>query len=107
MQRIDWVVMPSIWWENAPLVIQESFAFQRPVIGSGIGGILESIDQQGGICFSAGDADDLATVMAEAISNEKLHRCLQNQMEQPFSIEACAAQHLDFYKELMQNHACG
>ncbi|MBR7539752.1 hypothetical protein KC221_26575, partial [Mycobacterium tuberculosis] len=23
MQPVDWVVMPSIWWENSPIVIQE------------------------------------------------------------------------------------
>src|SRR5205807_798896 len=25
MQKVDWVVVPSIWWENSPLVIQEAF----------------------------------------------------------------------------------
>ena len=28
MAEVDWVVVPSIWWENSPLVIQE--AFHRP-----------------------------------------------------------------------------
>jgi glycosyltransferase involved in cell wall biosynthesis len=30
MAEVDWVVMPSIWWENAPLVIQEAFQHRRP-----------------------------------------------------------------------------
>ena len=25
MSNVDWVVVPSIWWENSPLVIQEAF----------------------------------------------------------------------------------
>ena len=25
MAEVDWVVVPSIWWENSPLVIQEAF----------------------------------------------------------------------------------
>ncbi|HEY4043761.1 MAG TPA: glycosyltransferase, partial [Rhodopila sp.] len=34
----DWVVFPSEWWENAPLVIQEAFQHRRPILCSGIGG---------------------------------------------------------------------
>ena len=35
MRQADWVVVPSIWWENAPLVIHEARAAGRPVICSG------------------------------------------------------------------------
>ncbi|HEX8770092.1 MAG TPA: glycosyltransferase, partial [Acidimicrobiales bacterium] len=31
MGAVDWVVVPSIWYENSPLVIQEAFAHGRPV----------------------------------------------------------------------------
>ncbi len=40
---MDWVVTPSIWWENAPLVIDEAFAQKRPVIASDMGGMAESV----------------------------------------------------------------
>lgn len=43
MAHVDWVLMPSIWWENSPLVIQEAFMIGRPVIGSDIGGMKEKI----------------------------------------------------------------
>ena len=36
--------MPSIWWENAPLVIHEARAAGRPVICSGIGGMAELVE---------------------------------------------------------------
>lgn len=39
----DWVVIPSIWWENSPMVIQEAFTLGRPVVGSDIGGMAEKI----------------------------------------------------------------
>ncbi len=38
MRQVDWVVVPSIWWENSPLVIQEAFLHGRPIIASDIGG---------------------------------------------------------------------
>ncbi len=41
MQSVDWVVMPSIWWENSPIVIQEALHHRRPVICSNIGGMAE------------------------------------------------------------------
>lgn len=36
---VDCTIVPSIWWENAPLVIQEAQALGRPVIASNIGGM--------------------------------------------------------------------
>src|SRR5262249_8776576 len=37
------VVLPSTWYENAPLSVLEAYALHRPVIGSDIGGIPELI----------------------------------------------------------------
>ena len=34
MAGVEAVLVPSIWWENSPLVIQESFKARRPVICS-------------------------------------------------------------------------
>lgn len=61
MARCDAVVVPSIWWENSPLVIQEAIRAGRPVIGSDIGGVGEKTRAApGGILFRAGDPIDLA-----------------------------------------------
>lgn len=43
MAAVDWVVIPSLWWENSPMVIQEAFTLGRPVVGSDIGGMAEKI----------------------------------------------------------------
>lgn len=40
------VVVPSVWYENCPMTILESFASSRPVIGADIGGITELIDHE-------------------------------------------------------------
>ena len=37
MSSVDWVVVPSIWWETGPLVIHEAMMHRRPVICSDIG----------------------------------------------------------------------
>jgi glycosyltransferase involved in cell wall biosynthesis len=67
MANIDWVVVPSIWWENSPLVIQEAFQFKRPVLCSDIGGMAEKVaHERNGLHFRVGDPHDLASVIRRA-----------------------------------------
>jgi glycosyltransferase involved in cell wall biosynthesis len=55
------VIVPSIWYDASPLVIYESFAMGKAVVGSAIGGIPELIDDGvNGLLFKAGDVDNLA-----------------------------------------------
>ena len=54
------IVMPSEWYENAPLSLLEAFAYHKPVIGARIGGIPEMIeDGSNGYLFEPGNAADL------------------------------------------------
>nr|WP_238941268.1 glycosyltransferase [Jannaschia sp. Os4] len=43
LATVDWVVVPSVWWENSPMVIQEAFGHGRPVVCSDIGGMAEKV----------------------------------------------------------------
>jgi len=53
-------VVPSMWNENQPAVVLETYAMGRPVIGSRIGGIPELIeDSHTGLLFTPGDVNDL------------------------------------------------
>ncbi|MDC8833015.1 glycosyltransferase family 4 protein [Alteromonas gilva] len=63
----DWVVIPSIWWENSPVVIQEAIAHGRPLIGSNIGGMKEKIENIAGLTFEARSASSLAKTIQNAI----------------------------------------
>lgn len=73
MAAVDWVVIPSIWWENSPLVIQEAFHYGRPIICSDIGGMAEKVnDGVDGLHFRAGDPRDLADVISRAASSPTL-----------------------------------
>ena len=68
MAEVDWVVMPSIWWENSPIVIQEALMFGRPLIVSDIGGMAEKVRSGiDGFTFPAADIRALADTMAFAI----------------------------------------
>jgi len=59
-QKANVVVVPSIWYDNSPLVIYESLMSGTPVIGSRIGGIPEFIEEgYNGFLFEAGNVDEL------------------------------------------------
>ncbi len=80
MADVDWVVVPSTWWENAPLTIGEAHFHGRPVIASGIGGMAELVrDGENGLTVRPGDAADLANVMRRAIEQPALWRRLASE----------------------------
>lgn len=59
-------VLPSEWYENAPISILESYALGTAVIGANIGGIPELIKNgKTGFTFESGDADSLADRLRE------------------------------------------
>jgi glycosyltransferase involved in cell wall biosynthesis len=73
MARVDWVVIPSIWWETGPLTVGEAFQHGRPVICSDMGGMSEKVtDGVNGLYFRRGDPDDLAEVMQRAATTPEL-----------------------------------
>ena len=92
------VVVPSIWWENAPLVIQEAFQHRRPVIASGIGGMAEMVkDGVNGLHALPDDPLDLARVMRRAAEEPGLQRRLVQGIGQPRDIDQCAREHLELF----------
>jgi len=55
------VVLPSEWYENAPVSVLEAYALGRPVIGARIGGIPELVREgETGTTFPSRDVDALA-----------------------------------------------
>jgi glycosyltransferase involved in cell wall biosynthesis len=60
------VVLPSEWYENAPMSVLEAYSAGRPVLGAAIGGIPELIiEGESGWTFEAGNTEILAEKMKE------------------------------------------
>lgn len=58
------VVIPSEWYENAPISVMEASALGRPIIGANIGGIPELIrPEETGFVFESGNRDSLVEVL--------------------------------------------
>ena len=103
MAGADWVVFPSTWWENAPLVINEAFQHGRPVICSGIGGAAELVrDGVNGLHAPVGDAAGLAEVMRRAAEEPGLWQRLRQGIEPPVGVGESAARHRVLYDELIR-----
>jgi glycosyltransferase involved in cell wall biosynthesis len=69
----QFVVLPSVWYENLPFAVMEAFASSKPVVASRIGGIPEMIDGGvNGILFPAGDADALAASLDLMLGDRRL-----------------------------------
>jgi glycosyltransferase involved in cell wall biosynthesis len=84
MQGAGWVIVPSIWWENSPLVIQEAFSHGRPVICSDIGGMAEKVEHgRTGLHFRVGDARSLASTIEQACDPALWQRLAANILPPP------------------------
>ncbi len=101
MANIDWVVVPSIWWENAPLVIQEAFMHGRPVICSDIGGMAEKVTHGvNGLHFRAHDPMSLAETIRHAVGTPGLWERLRSGIPEVYKIEDQVVALTEIYRTL-------
>ncbi|SDX73779.1 Glycosyltransferase involved in cell wall bisynthesis [Allochromatium warmingii] len=91
MQAVDWVAVPSIWWENDPLVIQEAFLNRRPVLCSNIGGMAERVEhERTGLHVPVGDIDAWADALERIAQDAELTSRLAAELPMPPSMAHCA-----------------
>jgi len=106
------VVMPSEWYENAPLSLMEAFAAGKPVIGARIGGIPEMIDEGvNGFLFEAGNVAALAETLAKFLSLSgaeitSMGQAARAKIEREFTAERHVAMLIDLYRtQLSPQHS--
>lgn len=72
IQRARFIVIPSLWYENFPYVIAESYAMGKPIIGSDKGGIPEYIvEGVTGHIYPSADVKKLSELIGLLWHNEK------------------------------------
>ena len=77
------VVVPSEWYDNLPMIVCQAFAAGKPVVASRINGIPEYVrHEENGLLFSPGDSKELATSMERLSLDRALHRRLAEQARQ-------------------------
>jgi len=67
------IVIPSEWYDNLPLVLCQAYAMAKPVIASSINGIPEYVENEvDGLLFQPGNAQELAKCIERLISDSSL-----------------------------------
>ncbi len=99
LRKVDWMVIPSIWWENSPVVIQEAKAVGIPILASNIGGMAEKVTEgTDGIHFLAGSAIDCASKIEQIVLGEVVIAPTKVQMSR--DNDKSLVEHLDVYRAL-------
>lgn len=100
------VVLPSEWYENAPISIMEAYALERPVIGANIGGIPEMIrEDETGALFESTNVDDLSEVLTkfDRMDDEtiiSMGRTGRQWVELDFTVDRYIERLTELYQEL-------
>lgn len=93
LASMDVLVVPSIWFENAPLVILEARRAGVPVVASRLGGMAELVeDGVDGRLFEPGSPEDLARVLTELSEDRGQLRDLRRGVRPPHSFADSAAE---------------
>jgi glycosyltransferase involved in cell wall biosynthesis len=101
--ELDAVLVPSQWYENAPLVIQEAFAARKPVIASNLGGMAEAVRHGvNGLLFRPGDAVDLSRQMLALIQDPALLTKLGEGIAPVRTVESEVAELIALYNGLVK-----
>ena len=104
MSACDYVVVPSRWWENSPVVIQEAYSVGVPVICTGIGGMAEKVPPGiSGLHFRLGDAEDLVRVIRYGMDRD-IRTSLCNGIPQVTSTIDMAKEYLNFFSSILVNN---
>ena len=101
------VIVPSEWYENAPISILEALAFGKPVIGSQIGGIPEMIDDGvNGYLFEPGHVDDLREKLELVLSMpdkriSEMGQAARQKVEREYNAELHYERLMDIYNRAL------
>lgn len=99
MTRIDWCIVPSIWWEIFCLVISEAWMFGRPVIVSNVGGPRERVRHEvDGLQFEVGDSQSLADTIRRACTESGLWEKLSSGIAVPPDRSLMVAEYVALYR---------
>lgn len=101
LSEIDVLIVPSVWLENSPMVIQEAFLAGVPVITSNIGGMKELVSEGvNGFLFEVGSSQSLKDCVLRLVHNPDLLNQLSVSRESVRTMEDDADCTVTVYKNM-------
>jgi glycosyltransferase involved in cell wall biosynthesis len=75
LAEVDFLIIPSTWYENSPLILLQALATHTPVVVSDVLGLTEFVEDGGnGFHFPRGDAAALTAVLQRIADREGIAR---------------------------------
>ena len=106
LKEFEVLIVPSRWYENAPLVISESFAGGVPVIGSDVPGISAVVkDGVNGLLFPRGDEKCLTRCLERFLHEPDLLATLRKNLPPIKTIHENGDELEEIYFRLIKNKA--
>jgi glycosyltransferase involved in cell wall biosynthesis len=102
LNDIDVLIVPSIWLENAPLVIQEAFLAGIPVITSNLGGMSELVKNGvNGYTFEVGNSKELEKIITMISNRPEILNELHNSRDLVVDIKEDVKNIVKLYEEVL------
>jgi len=103
MSNVSVIVIPSVYYENYPLVMLIALAYKVPVIASKIGGMPEVIKQGfNGFLFETGESKELASIITRIAQEPEILGNLRTNITAPRRIEEEALDYENIYRDLIR-----
>jgi glycosyltransferase involved in cell wall biosynthesis len=103
LSDVDVLVVPSRWYENAPVVILEAFAAGVTVVATDLGGMSEVVEHgKNGLLFGLDDVEDLARALERLAREPETVERLRNSIEAPRTVEDVAEEAEGVYRQLLE-----
>ncbi len=100
--ELDVLVIPSVWYENTPLVLWSALAARLPVVVSEMGGLTEIVrHEENGLVVPPEDPAALARTLERCLREPELLPRLSEQMPPVKDIETYADELLARYEEIL------
>ncbi len=102
LKRFDALIIPSIWYENSPLTIHESYMCGVPLITSDIGGMAELVPHNvSGLQFKANNSDSLKETILDILDKKYNLAELSKKIPKVKPIRDNALEIQDYYFKLL------
>jgi glycosyltransferase involved in cell wall biosynthesis len=102
LSEIDVLVVPSRWYENAPVVIYEAFAAKTPVIATDLGGMSEVVEHgKNGLLFELDNVKGLARQLQRLVEEPELLDGLRDGIGPVKTVEDSMDEMEQLYEELI------
>src|SRR5208282_4056333 len=106
--ELDFLVIPSRWYENSPLVLLNALASHTPVIISDVEGMTEFVEEgRNGFIFARGKPDELKKVLEKIVSEPERSRGMSLTTGYPRTTRMMVENVLDVYRSLVIDKVSG